>query len=110
MRKGHHLTAHGLRFPMRARAVGDGSGCRPQNHTGMVSPNTPRASLLFSQPSLLRGPSRIPPILYPVLPLPCGHCPNECPSPARDGCEWRPTVLATNSDVERADKPANFRA
>ena len=78
--------------------------------TGMVSPNTPRASLLFSQPSLLRGPSRIPPLLYPVLPLPCGHCPNECPSPAGDGCEWRPHVLANNCDVKRADKPANFRA
>ena len=110
MRKGHHLTAHGLRFPMRARSVGDGSGSRPQDHTGMLSPNTQRASRLCGQPSLLRGPSHIPPLLYPVLPLPCGHCHNECPSPAGDGCEWRPTVLATNSDVERADKPEKFRA
>lgn len=94
---------------MRARSVGDGSGSRPQDNTGMLSSNTQRASRLWGQPSLLRGPSQIPPLLYPVLPLACGHCPNECPSPARDGREWRPTVLATNSDVERPDKPKHSR-
>ena len=95
---------------MRPRSVGDGSGNRPQDNTGMLSPNTQRASRLCGQPSLLREPSKIPPLRYPVLPFTCGHCPNQCPSPAGDGCEWRPTVLATNSDVERADKPKHFRA